>query len=198
MPGMAISVPARQRRPDAGVEVAERADGRPPGSADVAGMQRRGDQPAGRASRACSTRAIAAFCIPYSPNGGDSVVLGHRDLQARPVLPDRAAVQQVPGVAAQSLHQRHGRRQGEARPCRSRRRTSSATTRLPNDPVGLRGFTVDENLLDLAPGLVDDVRLALAAAEIDDLVPGPDQPGNEEAADMPAAADHHDAHGCRA
>ena len=100
-------------------------------------------------------------------------------------------------MAAQSLHQRHGRRQREAH------HVDHDVGIQRDDPVaerslGLGGVTVDANLLHLAPGLVDDVGLALPAAEVDDLMPGPDQPRNEEAADMPAAADHHDAHDCRA
>ena len=65
---------------------------------------------------------------------------------------------------------------------------------LPECPGRVLGRPVHLDLLDLRPGLVVDVWSAGAAGQIDHLVTGADQPRNQEAADMSAAADHHDAH----
>jgi predicted dithiol-disulfide oxidoreductase (DUF899 family) len=56
------------------------------------------------------------------------------------------------------------------------------------------GRPVHLDPLDLRPRLVVDVGSADAAGQVDHLVPGASQPRNQEAADVSAAANYHDAH----
>jgi len=76
----------------------------------------------------------------------------------------------------------------------------STTTSAPSAasrserPGRILGRPVHLDPLDLRPRLVVDVGSVDAAGQVDHLVPGASQPRNQEAADMSAAADYHDAH----
>ena len=106
-------LPGRERAPHRRVDVAERSDRVPARSDDV---------PRVEGGRGEATRA--GLLLEHRRDGGlgDAVVadrrrtggLGHGQPQARAVAPDRAAVQQVRGLAAEALDEGRGRLEGEA------------------------------------------------------------------------------------
>jgi hypothetical protein len=119
-----------------------------------------------------------------------------RELLARTGAPDGAAVQQVPGPAAQSLDERGGGVEGEAD------EVDDDVGREAGDPVGegalaVLGHPVRGHLTHLLPRLVVGVAGPLTAADADHVVPGADQPRDQERADVPASTDDHDSHGAR-
>ena len=98
---------------------------------------------------------MAAFCVPYSPNGG-GVVLPHRLFDAGAVTPDRPAMDQVPAASAQCLHQRGRRVGGEADHVHHHLRLELGDS-FPERPGRVLGCSVHRDLLDLGPRFVIDV-----------------------------------------
>ena len=96
-------------------------------------------------------------------------------------------------MSAQCLHQR-GRRLGREADHVHHHVGLERRDPLPERPGRVLGRPVHLDLLDLRPGLVVDVGSAGAAGQVDHLVPGADQPRNQETADVSATADHYDAH----
>jgi hypothetical protein len=192
-PGDAQRLPRRQRPPHRGVEIARRADRRPPGPADVAGVQRRGDQAAGGRLRRehPRDRVLLDAVLPQRRGRG---ALGHGEGAARAGPPDRPAEHQVPHLPAQPLDQPGRRLPGEAH------QVDHGVRAQRDDPVRERPgavlpLPVGDDPLDVLPLRRLDVRRGRAAADRDHLVAGPHEAGDEERADVAAPADDDDAHG---
>src|SRR5215203_1713755 len=103
-PGTTISSPAERAYQTFGSRFPSGPIGGQPGPLMWPGWSTVVTRPPDRVS-AASSSAMAAFRVPYSPNGG-GVVLPHRLLDTRPVPPDGPAVDQVPAMPAQRRRQR--------------------------------------------------------------------------------------------
>ena len=113
------------------------------------------------------------------------------------MAPDRTAVQQLPGQPPQTVDERLCGVKGEADQVDHGIRLQvgdaggEAAVAILRDAIG-------SHVLHPLPGGVVDVAGALPAADVDDVVPGADQPRDEESADVAAATDDDDSHGSQA
>jgi hypothetical protein len=116
-----------------------------------------------------------------------------RYLHARPMHPDRAAVQQMINLPAHGFHKLAGAIQREADQVDDdiRALVEHALTELP-----ARFFrrAVDLDLLHRLPCTVCLVRRALATADVHNVMPGGDEPRHQKRADVSAPANHNNAH----
>ena len=130
--------------------------------------------------------------MPYSPNGrrGCSSVVGAPT--ARPVDPDRAAVQEVLHLAAQRLDQLLGAVQREADHVDHDLAVQGADA-LAEVAVSLGCGTIDRHLAHLFPGGVRLIGGVLAARDVDDCVTCLHEPGDQVRTDMTLATNYHNA-----
>ena len=107
--------------------------------------------------------------------------------------PDRAAMQEMLD-AARAAPRRDARALSSVKQIMSMTMSGFRSRMLPAEGAGLLlGVAVERRpSAHRLPGGVRLVRLALAAADVDDLEAGLDQPRHQIGADMAAAADDHD------
>ena len=131
----------------------------PPGSDDVTGMERRGRQ------AACGRLVLRQL---GDRRLGDAVLAERRVSRIRPsaigslrlaIAPDRSAVQQVSGAAAQRIDERLRRCKREADQIDDDVGLQRQH-RVAEDPVGILPFTIGDDLMHLAPLRCLDVAAA--------------------------------------
>ncbi len=180
------------RGPDARVDVADRVDDPPAGAADVPRVHDGARQPArGRLGQQQLLDRLLAHAVLAERVLG--VVLAHRQADAQPVRPDRAAVRQQADVVAQTLDQLGGRRRREAHEVDDRLGTLGEHL-CRRRPLRVAGLAVQHHPAHVRPGRVVDVRVARPPARRHDLVARPDEARDEVRTDVPGRSEDVDAH----
>src|SRR5262249_47892728 len=116
-----------------------------------------------------------------------------RNLDARTVHPDRAAMQELLHAPAQRLDELLRAFQRVRREIDNAIGLQVAALRAEGARSPLGG-AIERDGLDFLPGRMRDIRLSLAAARVNHGVPRFDEPGRQVGADMSGAADDYDSH----
>jgi len=182
----------RQLLVDGRVEVALRVERYPARPDDVPRVQARGREVV-QARLAQQVGFDGRFLDAVLAEGPARLGLGRRHLDARPVHPDRAAMQEVLDMPAQRPHQVLGAFQGEADHV-DHDIGMQLDEAWPKRAGAILGLAVERDRPHLRPGGVRVVRLPLAPADIDHLMPRFDQARDQVRAYMTAAANDNDPH----
>ena len=180
-------LPLGQAAKDGRVEVAFRVERVPAGADDVTGVQRGG----GEAKPSRLVHEILGdgeLLDAVFAKGMARLVLGGGDLDAGAVGPDGPAMQEHLHLAAECLDQLLRARQREADHVDHDVGLEVANLRAER-AVGFGGRAVDGDGADGVPRGMGRIGLALAAADVGDLVTGLDEPGDQIGPHMAAAAD---------
>src|SRR5450759_2604543 len=136
---------------------------------------------------------MAAFWMPYSPNGWRDCSSVGWDLRAGPVNPNCPTMQEVIHPPAQRFDDVARALEREADHVDHDGGPQGRNTR-PEGAGRLGGHAVDRDLLHRFPGRVRAIRLTLLPADIDDFVAGLNQAGHQVRADMPVTTYDHNSH----
>jgi hypothetical protein len=127
--------------------------------------------------------------------GASRLIFRRRNLSAVTVYPDGAAVKEVLHAPPQRLDKLAVAGFGETNQVDYDVGLEIADSRRKCARLIL-ALTIRNHLLDSFPCSIGQVGLALPSRDVDDLVPFFDQHRDEISADVPAASDDDDSHGC--
>ena len=187
--GRASGSPVASRRHTSGSRLPAGVITGQPGPLMCPGCRTTDGTPPASVSR-CSSSSIAALPMPYSPYAvrGSSSVTGTR--AARPctqIVPQCSSSGRAGRSASTRCWADSGVKQIRSTTASGRR----PAIRAPNVPAASSASrSAATRSTERHSGAVV-VRLAIAPADRDDLVPGPDQPGHQIGADMTGRSDHH-------
>ena len=170
--------------------MARRVERRPSRPDDVAGVH----DGCRKAAPPCAVEQIGFDCRLLDAVLAERparLQFGGRHRDARAVNPDRPGMQEMLDAAAERLDQLLGALQREADHVDDDVRLELADS-LAEGARLLLGLAVERDGPHRLPGGMRPVGLAPAAADVDDLEPGRDEPRHQVGADVAAAADDHD------